>query len=153
VGMSEADYTRITYDFTMAAAQTLARLNPRMTFVFVSGASTDSTEQGRTMWARVKGRTENALRRLPFKAVYLMRPGVIQPLHGIRSKTRLYRAGYALLTPLLTPLRVLLPNLVLSTQDIGLAMLTLAREGAPQPVLETRDIRELSRHAVEAVVA
>jgi uncharacterized protein YbjT (DUF2867 family) len=153
LGMSEADYTRITHDFTMAAARTLARLNPRMTFVFVSGASTDSTEQGRTMWARVKGRTENALQRLPFKAVYLMRPGVIQPLHGIRSKTRIYRALYALLAPLLTPLRMLLPSLVLSTQDIGLAMLTLAREGAAQPVLETRDIRELSRHKIEAVVA
>ncbi|CAB3746546.1 NAD-dependent epimerase/dehydratase family protein [Paraburkholderia solisilvae] len=153
VGMSEADYTRITYDYTMAAAQTLARLNPRMTFVFVSGASTDSTELGRTMWARVKGRAENALQRLPFKAVYLMRPGVIQPLHGIRSKTWIYRAAYALLTPLLTPLRMLLPNYVLSTQDIGLAMLTLAREGAPHAVLETRDIRALSRHAAQPAVA
>jgi uncharacterized protein YbjT (DUF2867 family) len=153
VGMSEADYTRVTYDVAMAAAQTLARLNPRMTFVFVSGAGTDSTEQGSTMWARVKGRTENALQRLPLHAVYLMRPGVIQPLHGIRSKTRVYRAIYALLTPLLTPLRLLLPNHVLSTQDIGLAMLTLAREGAPHAVLETRDIRELSRHTAQPAVA
>ncbi|MGH8447301.1 MAG: NAD(P)H-binding protein, partial [Solimonas sp.] len=81
-GMSEADYTRITYDLTMAAATTLAGLNPQMSFIYVSGAGTDSSERGGSMWARVKGRTENALQALPFKAVYLFRPGVIQPLHG-----------------------------------------------------------------------
>ena len=90
-GMSEQEYTRLTHDLTLAAAKTLARLNPQMTFVFVSGAGTDGTGQGRLMWARVKGRTENDLRQLPFKAVYSFRPGVIQPLHGIRSRTPLYR--------------------------------------------------------------
>src|SRR6266511_2511608 len=87
VGLKEAEYTRLTYDLTLAAAETLARLNPQMTFVYVSGAGTDSSERGRSTWARVKGRTENALLRVPFKAVYLFRPGFIQPLHGIRSKT------------------------------------------------------------------
>lgn len=146
-GMQEADYTRLTYDLTLAAARTLARLNPRMTFVYVSGASTDSTERGRSMWARVKGRTENALRQLPFKAVYLFRPGVIEPLHGVRSKTRSYRLFYTLAKPILPMLRALLPNYVLSTEDIGLAMLTVARHGAAKAVLETVDIRALSRPA------
>ena len=87
-GMNETDYERVTYGITMAAAGTLARLNPGMTFIYVSGTGTDSSERGRTMWARVKGKTENALLRLPFKAAYMFRPGVIQPLHGVQSKTR-----------------------------------------------------------------
>jgi uncharacterized protein YbjT (DUF2867 family) len=144
VGMNEADYTRITYDLTLAAAQTLSRLNPRMTFVFVSGASTDSTERGPKMWARVKGRAENALQRLPFKAVYLFRPGAIQPLHGIRSKTALYQAAYTVLRPFLSTLRALFPNSVLTTEAIGRAMLVAAREGAETAVLESRDIRLLA---------
>ena len=86
-GMSEDEYTRFTHDLTVAAAQTLARLNPQMTFVYISGAGADSSETSKTMWARVRGRTENALQGLSFKAVYVFRPGIIQPLHGIRSKT------------------------------------------------------------------
>src|SRR6185312_17319830 len=97
----EADYTRVTYDFTVAAAQVLADRNPNMTFVFVSGQGSDSTEQGRVMWARVKGRAENALARMPFKAVYIFRPGFIQPLHGISSRTRSYRVLYAMIKPLM----------------------------------------------------
>lgn len=146
-GMSEADYTRVTYDLTLSAAQTLSRLNPAMTFVYVSGASTDSTGRGRSMWARVKGKTENALRELPFKAVYLFRPGVIEPLHGARSKTRSYRLFYTLAKPFLSTLRALFPNQILSTEDIGLAMLALARHGAGKAVLETADIRALSSAA------
>jgi uncharacterized protein YbjT (DUF2867 family) len=146
-GMQEADYARLTYDLTLAAAQTLARLNPQMTFVYVSGAGTDSTERGRSMWARVKGRTENALQRLPFKAVYLFRPGVIQPLNGARSKTRSYRLFYALARPFLSTLRALLPGRILSTEDMGLAMLAVARHGAAKAVLEAADIRALSRAA------
>ncbi|WP_242110271.1 NAD-dependent epimerase/dehydratase family protein [Luteimonas aquatica] len=144
VGMNEADYTRVTHDLTLAAAQALARLNPRMTFVYVTGAGTDSSEQGRSMWARVKGRTENALRRLPFAAVYLFRPGAIQPLHGIRSKTALYQAAYTLARPLFSVLRALFPDAVVTTESIGLAMLAVAREGAAQPILESRDIRLLA---------
>lgn len=146
-GMNEADYSRITYELTLAAAQTLARLNPGMRFVYVSGAGTDSSERGRSMWARVKGRTENALQRLPFRAVYLFRPGVIQPLHGARSGTPAYRWFYTLTKPLLAPLRALLPNQILSTEGIGLAMLEAARHGAPKAVLESRDIRALAERA------
>lgn len=146
-GMKEEAYTKITYDLTLAIAGSLARLNPRMTFVYVSGASTDASERGRMMWARVKGRTENALRRLPFKAVYLFRPGAIQPLHGIRSKTPLYRALYAAAGPLLTGLHRLVPNLVLTTEGLGQAMLAVARHGAPKAVLESRDLAELAKQA------
>src|SRR5271170_1359629 len=99
-GMAEARYKHLTYDLTLAAATTLAKLNPQMTFIYVSGAGTDSTEQGRTMWARVKGKTENDLLKLPFRAAYMFRPGIIQPLHGIKSKTRVYQAFYAAFKPI-----------------------------------------------------
>jgi len=145
VGMSEAEYSRLTFDLTLAAAQTLARLNPQMTFVYVSGVGTDSTEIGRTMWARVKGRTENALLRLPFKAVYLFRPGAIEPLHGIRSRTASYRVLYAVMKPLLPLLRMLFSNSMVTTESMGLAMLAAARHGAPKPVLEPAEITALSR--------
>ena len=114
-GMTEDDYFHATYDMTLAAAQTLAPVNPGMTFIYVSGAGTDSTEKGRTMWARVKGKTENALLRLPFKAAYMFRPGVIQPLHGIQSRTSGYRIFYAVTKPLLPLLRWLLPQYVTTT--------------------------------------
>jgi uncharacterized protein YbjT (DUF2867 family) len=140
-GMTEADYTRLTYDLTLAAASTVARVNPGMTFVYVSGAGTDSSESSRQTWQRVKGRTENALRRLPFKAVYLFRPGIIQPLHGIRSKTRSYRIFYMLTAPLLPLLRALFPNVILTTEQVGRAMLAVARGGWPDAILESRDIR------------
>ena len=144
-GMSEDEYTRFTHDLTVAAAQTLARLNPQMTFVYISGAGADSSETSKTMWARVRGRTENALQRLPFKAVYVFRPGIIQPLHGIRSKTGSYRWLYTLTRPLLPLLRMLMPHTVLSTEIMGRAMLAVARHGAPKAVLEAADISELGR--------
>lgn len=144
-GMTEAAYRRLTQELTLTVAQTLARLNPQMTFVYVSGAGTDSSEQGRTMWARVKGEVENALMRLPFKAVFLFRPGAIQPLHGIRSKTRAYRLGYAMMGPLLTLLRIALPRWILTTESLGQAMLNAARRGAPKPVLESPDIHALAQ--------
>src|SRR5688572_1178687 len=147
VGLTEAEYTHLTHDFTMAAARTLARLNPAMTFVYVTGAGTDSSERGRSMWARVKGRTENELQRLPFKSVYLFRPGIIQPLHGIRSKTVWTQRVYTLAGPLLSVARRLLPHAVLTTESIGQAMLAAARSGAAQAVLESRDIEELARQA------
>ena len=142
LGMKEADYRRITHDLTLAAARTLARLNPRMTFIYVSGEGTDSTEQGRSMWARVKGQTENELLRLPFKAV-MFRPGAIEPLHGITSKTRLYRAALSVGRPLWPLLRKLAPAAVTSTEKVGRAMLRVAREGASKPILATRDINAL----------
>jgi uncharacterized protein YbjT (DUF2867 family) len=143
-GMSEANYERVTYGITMAAATTLARLNPSMTFIYVSGTGTDSTERGRIMWARVKGRTENALFRLPFKAAYAFRPGVIQPLHGITSRTAAYRVLYSITQPLLPVLRRLMPGLILTTEQLGRAMLVAARQGAPKRVLESRDISALA---------
>ena len=141
-GMPQNQYENLTYTLTIAAAETLSRLNPAMTFVYVSGAGTDSSEKGRIMWARVKGKTENALLRLPFKAAYMFRPGVIQPVHGARSKTAAYRIAYALLKPALPLLRRLFPRYILTTEEIGRAMIHVAREGAPKKILETRDIRD-----------
>jgi uncharacterized protein YbjT (DUF2867 family) len=143
-GMKEADYRRVTYDLTVAVAQTLARLNPGMTFIYVSGTGTDSTENGRVMWARVKGETENALRRLPFKAVYMFRPGIIQPLHGIKSKTRIYRIFYAVSGPLLTLIRKLRPQWVTTTEQVGHAMIKVGMRGAPRFALENQDINSLA---------
>jgi len=139
-GMKEADYDRVTYGLTLAAAEPLSRLNPRMTFIYVSGTGTDGSEKGRVMWARVKGRTENALLRLPFSA-YMFRPGIIQPLDGIQSKTPVYRIAYALMKPLLPFLRWALPNQVLTTREIGQGMLAVAKRGYAKRILETKDIR------------
>jgi len=142
-GLGEPEYSRLTHDLTLEAATLLVRLNPAMTFIYVSGAGTDSTGQGRTMWARVKGRTENDLRRLPFRAVYLFRPGLIQPLHGIQSRTGWYRIIYGVLRPVFPILRALAPDSFTTTERLGRAMLHAASGGAPQAVLETRDINRL----------
>jgi hypothetical protein len=115
-------------------------VNPGTTFVYVSGAGTDSSEQGRVMWARVKGRTENALLRLPLSA-YMFRPGVIVPLDGIRSKTPAYRILYALMGPLLPLMRWAFPQAIVTTQEIGQAMLAVSKHGYARRVLETKDIR------------
>ena len=142
-GMEEPAYERITYGITMAAAETLARLNPGMTFIYVSGAGTDSSEKGKVMWARVKGRTENAVMRLPFEGAYAFRPGVIVPLHGIQSKTAMYRVLYSVMKPLLPVLRRAFPKYILTTEEIGQAMLRVARTGVNKRVLETWDIRKV----------
>ena len=139
VGKSEDEYHRLTFDLTLAAARTLAELNPGMTFCYVSGQGTDSSERGRIMWARVKGKTENALLRLPLRA-YMLRPGYIQPLGGIRSKTRVYRLFYQMLAPLYPVLKRLTPNLVTTNETVGRAMIELAVRGHGSPVLEVRDI-------------
>ena len=146
-GMSEAEYTRISYDLTLAAAAVLARLNPQMTLVYVSGVGTDSSERGSIMWARVKGRTENALLRLPFKAAYMFRPGAIQALHGERSKARASAVAYMLIGWSLPLARALLPRTILTTESIARAMLAVVRRGAPQPVLEPGDIYDAARGA------
>ncbi|MDE1895029.1 MAG: NAD-dependent epimerase/dehydratase family protein [Pseudomonadota bacterium] len=144
-GLTEAAYTRLTLELAMAVAQTLARLNPQMSFIYISGAGADASETSQTMWKRVRGRLENALQRLPFRSVTVFRPGVIQPLHGIRSKTGTYRWLYALSGPLLPLLRKLMPATVLSTAIVGRAMLEVARHGAPRAVLEAADISALGR--------
>ena len=139
-GLSEEEYHRITYGIAVAAAETLLRLNPNMTFIFVSGTGADSTERGRTMWARVKGKAENAILRMPFKGAYVFRPAFIQPLHGIRSRTRLYRVFYIVLAPVMPLLRRALPRYATTTEVIGRAMLNIARNGADVTILETPEI-------------
>lgn len=143
VGMKEDLYRRLTYDLTLAVAGVLARLNPAMTFIYVSGAGTDTSERGRTRWARVKGATENELLRLPFKAACMFRPALIVPLHGIKSKTRLYRVLYTALGPLPPLLYRAFPKYVTTTEQVGRAMIEVARDGPPQRVLENRDINNL----------
>jgi uncharacterized protein YbjT (DUF2867 family) len=141
-GMSESEYSRLTYDLTLAAAAPLARMNPNMTFIYVSGAGTDSSESGRVMWARVKGRTENALLRLRFRA-FMFRPGIIQPLHGIKSKTKLYRVIYVIIGPLLSLLRPMMPKYITTTEQVGLAMLGVAKRGSAKKLLEEEDINRV----------
>jgi len=143
-GMKPEEYERITYGITLAAAETLARLNPQMTFVYVSGAGTDSSEQGGSAWARVKGRTENALLRLPFKAAYMFRPGFIEPKTGIRSKTAFYRLFYLLARPVMPLLRLAFPNSILTTEQLGRAMIAIAQGAEGKRILESRDILALS---------
>lgn len=146
-GMSEADYRRVTLDLTLSVAKMLVERSPGMTFLYVTGQGTDSTEKGRSMWARVKGETENALLALPFKAAYMLRPGAIQPMHGITSRTRLYRAAYTVATPLYPVLKAMFPNSITTTETVGRAMLSIARHGAPKKVLETRDLNEAAARA------
>ncbi len=143
-GMSERDYHHVTYDLTLAAAQVLKKLNPGMAFCYVSGAGTDSTEKGRAMWARVKGKTENALLGAGFKAAYMFRPGYIQPLKGVRSRTAVYRAIYALFGPLYPVWKTLFPKGVTTTEKVGLAMIRVARQGYARPILDTADINQLA---------
>ncbi|WP_188187962.1 NAD-dependent epimerase/dehydratase family protein [Nonomuraea sp. SYSU D8015] len=139
-GMSEKDYRHVTYDVTMSVANTLARLNPGSTFTYVSGVGTDA--HGRAMWARVKGETENALLALPLEA-YMFRPGYIQPMHGVRSRTRIYRVAYVVARPLYPLLRMLFPGAVTTTERIGQAMITVAERGAPKRILGPSDINSL----------
>ncbi|MGN9910468.1 NAD-dependent epimerase/dehydratase family protein [Phytohabitans sp. LJ34] len=138
-GMSEADYRRITYDVTMAAARVLAADSPDLTFVYVSGAGTD----GKAMWARVKKQTEDALLEL-FPKAYMFRPGFIQAKYGATSRTRLYRVVYRFVAPIAPLLRRLFPHQITTTELIGLAMLNTARHGAPKRVLDPRDINSLA---------
>ena len=139
-GLSEAEYSRINHDMTLTVAETLVRTSPELSFVYVSGAGTDATGRGRVMWARVKGRTENALLRLSFRSAYMLRPGLIVPLHGVKSKTRLYRAFYTMFGPLLPILRRLFPRSIVTTEQVGRAMLRLARSGYHKRILEAQDL-------------
>ena len=143
IGMSEEQYRRLTYDITLAAARTLAKLNPQMVFIYVTGRGTDSSERGKLMWARVKGKTENDLLKLPFKAAYMFRPAGIQPLHGIRSKTGWVQAIYVGAAPLLSLLNRLAPTYMTTTEQVGRAMIKVARDGYPKPVLESDDINRI----------
>lgn len=144
-GVTEAQYTAVNYHLTVKVAQALEKHNPNMTFIYVSGAGTDSTEQGKTMWARVKGKTENTLKSMNFKAVYLFRPAMIQPLDGIESQTMSYRIFYKFLKPLFPVIKCIAPNTLLSTQSLGDAMLNAVRIGYSKQILEVKDIVQLSK--------
>jgi uncharacterized protein YbjT (DUF2867 family) len=140
-GMTETEYERVTYGITIAAAETLSRLNPKMVFIYVSGTGTDSSEKGRMMWARVKGKTENALLRMPFAAAYMFRPGFIEPANGEISRNKLYRALFVVTKPLLPLLRAIFSNQILTTEQIARAMLNLVTRPYPKHILEIQDIR------------
>jgi uncharacterized protein YbjT (DUF2867 family) len=144
-GMTEQAYRHVTYDFTLAAAKLLAKLNPNMTFIYVSGMGTDSTEKGRTMWARVKGETENALLRLPFKAAYMFRPGGIEPLDGIKPKNKWLRMLLVVMGPLFPLFKRLFPDSITTTRKVGRAMIKLAKDGDSQKWIESRDINRLGQ--------
>ncbi len=137
-GMNEADYTRMTFDLTLGWARVLAKVDPAMTFVYVSGAGTG----GRAMWAQVKGRTEDALLAL-FPSAYMVRLGALRAMHGEVSKTRWTRIAYTLFRPLLPLVWAIAPGAVISTEELGRAMIRVARHGAPKRVLESRDLRAL----------
>ena len=139
-GMSEPEYTRLTHDLTLAVARALVRRSPGATFAYVSGVGTDSTERGRSMWARVKGRTETAILALPFRRAYMFRPGFVEALAGTRSRTPLYRILYAVIRPVAPLLRRRFPNQVTSALEIGRAMIATARDGWPRAGLEPPDI-------------
>ncbi|HKD17737.1 MAG TPA: epimerase [Thermoanaerobaculia bacterium] len=141
LGMSEEAYTRVTHDLTLAAARAILEAGSKPTFCYVSGAGTDAN--GRAMWARVKGRTENDLLAMPFRGAYMFRPGYIQPRRGVRSKTGWYRTFYAAFGVLYPLLRLALPSLVTSTDVLGRALVRVAAEGYPKPILETRDFNRI----------
>jgi uncharacterized protein YbjT (DUF2867 family) len=144
VGMKEKDYYHLTYDLTLSAASALAAAHPNATFCYVTGEGTDSSERGRRMWARVKGKTENALLALPLDA-YMFRPGFIRPRPGARSKTRWYRLAYAILNPLYPLLSRLAPKHMTTSENVAHAMLAVATNGYEKRVLENWDINALGR--------
>ena len=144
-GMTEEQYRRLTFDLTFYVASTLSRLNASMTFIYVSGTGTDSTERGSVMWARVKGATENMLLRMPFKAAFMFRPGVIIPLEGIKSKTRSYQIFYDVFGPVLRLIYRIRPGSMTTTELLGRAMLQLARDGGPEKILDGAEISAAAR--------
>ncbi|HNR05812.1 MAG TPA: epimerase [Saprospiraceae bacterium] len=141
VGLSETEYTRLTHSLTLYLASSMVALNPGMVFCYVSGAGTDSTEKGRMMWARVKGRTENDLQKLPFKKVFLFRPGFIEPGAGLKNTLRSYKYLFWLV-PII---RWLAPNRICTLKEIGMAMIHAVLKGYDKKVLEVSDIKKLAR--------
>ena len=144
LGKSEAEYTRLTYTLTLNFAATLASLNPEMTLSYISGAGTDSTEKGRTMWARVKGKTENDLMKLPFKQVYNFRPGGIEPFLPLKPSQTYYKT-YKSLGWLFSLMKVITPNMVITLKDLSAAMINASLIGYPKNVLEMRDMKALAK--------
>jgi uncharacterized protein YbjT (DUF2867 family) len=140
IGMSEEQYTKVTYDLTLGFAKTMAEVNPQMTFCYVSGASTDSTEKGKQMWARVKGKTENDLMKLPFKAVYNFRPGFMKPTKGAKN----IKSFFKFINAIYPVLRAISSTYFLTLEEVGKAMINAALRGYPKHVLEVGDIKKLS---------
>ncbi len=143
-GMSEEQYTVMTYDYSIALAKVLHQVNPEMTFTYVSGQGTDSTEKGRSMWARVKGKTENHIINMGFKQAFAFRPGAIIPLRGILPSSKLYRVLVKNLTWLLKLIKKMAPNSVVNTTQIGLAMINVTKQGYEKPIIDPKDILILS---------
>ena len=141
VGKREEEYRRLTYDLTMAAARKFSQLNPDMVFCYVSGMGTDSTEQGRLMWARIKGKTENDLMKLPFKAVYAFRPGFIRPTKGLKNAFTVAK----ILAPLYPALKFLIPNYLCTLEDVGRSMIRVTESGYSSRILECKDITRLAQ--------
>jgi GNAT superfamily N-acetyltransferase len=148
VGMNETDYTRVTYELTLHFARTLSAINPGMTFCYVSGAMTDSSEKGRLMWARVKGRTENDLMRLPFSRVFNFRPGFMKPVNGQKNIKGFYKI-IRVISPLM---KILMPGQMLTLNQVGLAMINAHKDGYPEQILEIKDIRALAKSNFERMI-
>ena len=144
-GLGEEEYNTMTYELTLHVASVLLNLNPGMTFCYVSGAGTDSTGKGSIMWARVKGRTENELLRMPFKGAYMFRPGYIQPMKGVKSKTRLYRLMYSFFKPFYFILKHI-ESMVTDSETLGKAMIKVASQGYEKNILESSDINSIVKH-------
>lgn len=145
MGLKEAAYKKITYDYTMALARELVKRNPQLTFTYVSGEGTDSTEKGRSMWARVKGKTENDLLNMGFKQAFMFRPGFIIPLRGIKSRTKAYQFVYDYFMWLVKLMKVVAPNAVVDTTQVGLAMIHSVERGYPKNILKPKDIISLAK--------
>jgi len=144
-GMKEAEYKKITYDYTLALARTLFKVNPQMTFNYISGEGTDASEKGRMMWARVKGKTENDLLKMGFNQAFMFRPGLIIPKRGIQSRTKSYRLMYNYFTWLVKFIKAIAPNSVVDTSQIGLAMINTVLKGYNKNILKAKDILILSK--------
>jgi len=144
-GLSEADYHRNTFELTTKVADAVLKANKSISFCYISGAGADSSEKGKTMWARVKGKTENALLHMPFKSAYMFRPGYIQPLNGIESRTKLYRIMYAVFKPFYFILKHY-EGMVTNTETLGKAMIAVVLKGSDKRILESRDINEIVRN-------
>jgi len=142
LGKNEVEYTRLTYTLTLNFATTLASLNPEMTFCYISGAGTDSTEKGRTMWARVKGKTENDLMKLPFRQVYNFRPGLIEPFLPLRPTQTFYKT-YKYLKWMVLIMKVIAPKYIISLKDLAAAMINASLIGYPATILEIKDMKLL----------
>ena len=142
--MKEREYNEITYRMTLHLAKILSDVSPKMSFCYVSGVATDSTEKGKTMWARVKGKTENAILKLPFKSVFLFRPGFIRPENGIKSKTPLYNTLYNIAIPLYPIMKLISPNSFTTNSKVGKAMIASTLYGSENQILHNKDINELA---------